>query len=104
MAVGVNTAGSIHFDFLVKRRFIALGVAGRGRVRSLLDPHQPLVSASYPGYPPTAIPRIYGDGVGAKREPMSLGRVGWLNGRGPSVFDRGAAIRVDGEPAPAGRC
>src|SRR5437773_5938289 len=38
MTVGVNTTGSIHFDFLVKRRFIEFGAAGRGRVRSLLDP------------------------------------------------------------------
>src|SRR5947209_15652015 len=74
MAVGVNTAGSIHFDFLVKRRFIELGVAGRGRVRSLLDPHEPLVSASYSGYPKTAILRIYGDGICAKSDPMILDR------------------------------
>src|SRR5438552_19066227 len=95
MAVGVNTAGSIHFDFLVKRRFIELGVAGRGRVRSLLDPHEPLVSASYSGYPKTAILRIYGDGICAKSDPMILGRLDWPIGHGTFQGDLAVAIRVD---------
>src|SRR5437879_12067680 len=101
MAVGVNTAGSIHFDFLVKRRFTGLRVAGRGRVRSLLDPHEPLVYASYSGYPKTAILRIYGDGICAKSDPMILGRLDWLIGLGPSQVDLAVPIRVDNARAPA---
>src|SRR2546425_11875249 len=101
MAVGLNTAGSIHFDFLVKRRFIELGVAGRGRARSLLDPHEPLVSASYSGYPKTAILRIYGDGICAKSDPMILGRLDWLIGLSPSQFNLAVPIRVYNPPPPA---
>src|SRR5437867_1670621 len=101
MAAGVNTAGSIYFDFLVKRRFIELGVAGRGRVRSLFDPHEPLVSASDSRYPKTAILRVYGDGICAKSDPMILGRLDWLIGLSPSQVDLAVPIRVDNARAPA---
>src|SRR6266850_2986146 len=84
MAVGVNTARSIHFNFLVKWRFIELGVACLWRVRSFLDPHQPLVSAPNSGYPKTAILRIYGDGICAKSNSVIPGRIDRLIRLGPS--------------------
>src|SRR5215510_14259906 len=101
MAVGVNTAGSIHFDFLVKRRFIEFGVAGRGRVRSLLDPYKPFVSASDSGDPKTAIFRIHGDGICAESDPMILGLIDWLVRLCPSQVDLAVPIRVDNARAPA---
>jgi hypothetical protein len=100
-AVGVDTARSIDFNFLVEWRFIEFGAACLRRIRSFLDPHQPLVSAPDSGYPETAILRIYGDGICAKGNPVIPGRIDRLIRLGPSRVDLAVSIGIDDAGAPA---
>src|SRR6516225_8843357 len=101
LTVGIHTARSDDLDFLVRRRLVELRMAGLRRVRSLFDPHQPLISPADAGNPKTAILRIHRDGISAEIDPVILGGIDGFIGLRPRLADLTVPVGVEHARTPA---